>query len=84
MALTGAARRLGVAALTRRPPLQAEETTLKAGDLREKYLARLADRKARLDHLSRLTGWHYLCHHTNDSAQNALLWIWRAMDGGHG
>ena len=58
--------------------------TLKAGDLREKYLARLADRKARLDHLSRLTGWHYLCHHTNDSAQNALLWIWRAMDGGHG
>ncbi|MBU2963758.1 DUF58 domain-containing protein [Citreicella sp. C3M06] len=58
--------------------------TLKAGDLRERYLERLIERKARLDHLSRLTGWQYLCHHTDDSAQNALLWVWRAMDGGHG
>ena len=58
--------------------------TLKAGDLRARYLDRLAERKARLDHLSRLTGWQYLCHHTGDSAQSALLWIWRAMDGGHG
>ena len=58
--------------------------TLKAGDLRERYLERLAERKARLGHLSRLTGWQFLCHHTNDSAQNALLWVYRAMDGGHG
>ncbi len=58
--------------------------TLKAGDLRARYLDRLAERKARLDHLSRLTGWQYLCHHTGDSAQSALLWVWRAMDGGHG
>ncbi|KAA8608037.1 hypothetical protein AL036_08695 [Salipiger aestuarii] len=58
--------------------------TLKAGDLRARYLDRLAERKARLADLSRLTGWQYRCHHTGDSAQSALLWVWRAMDGGHG
>ncbi|WP_299787384.1 DUF58 domain-containing protein [uncultured Marivita sp.] len=58
--------------------------TLKAGDLRSRYLDRLAERKDRLDQLSRLTGWQYLCHHTSESAQTALLWIYRAMDGAHG
>ncbi len=58
--------------------------TLKAGDLRSRYLDRLAERKDRLEQLSRLTGWQYLCHHTSDSAQSALLWIYRAMDGAHG
>ncbi|OSQ53321.1 DUF58 domain-containing protein [Marivita geojedonensis] len=58
--------------------------TLKAGDLRSRYLDRLAERKDRLEHLSRLTGWQYMCHHTSDSAQSALLWIYRAMDGAHG
>lgn len=58
--------------------------TLKAGELREKYLSRLAERKDRLSQLCRLTGWQYTCHHTGDSAQSALLWIYRAMDGGHG
>ncbi|MCR9157439.1 MAG: DUF58 domain-containing protein [Rhodobacteraceae bacterium] len=58
--------------------------TLKAGDLRTRYLDRLAERKDRLERLSRLTGWQYLCHHTSESAQSALLWIYRAMDGAHG
>lgn len=58
--------------------------TLKASDLRTRYLDRLAERKDRLDRLSRLTGWQYLCHHTSESAQSALLWIYRAMDGAHG
>lgn len=58
--------------------------TLKAGDLRSRYLDRLAERKDRLEQLSRLTGWQYMCHHTSDSAQSALLWIYRAMDGAHG
>ena len=31
--------------------------TLKAGDLRERYLDRLAERKDRLQHLARTTGW---------------------------
>ncbi|MEX5727431.1 uncharacterized protein Ga0609869_000784 [Rhodovulum iodosum] len=54
--------------------------TLKAGDLRDRYLDRLAARKARLDHLARTTGWHYHCHHTGDSAQGALLWLFRALE----
>lgn len=58
--------------------------TLKAGDLRSRYLDRLAERKERLQHLSKVTGWQYLCHHTDNSAQSALLWIYRAMDGSHG
>ncbi|MDU8909990.1 DUF58 domain-containing protein [Aestuariicoccus sp. MJ-SS9] len=58
--------------------------TLQAKDLKERYLDRLAERKAYLGQLCRLTGWQYRCHHTNDSAQAALLWLYRAMDGGHG
>lgn len=58
--------------------------TLKAGELRERYLTRLAERKARLNDLCRLTGWQFSLHHTNASAQSALLWLWRAMDGSHG
>ncbi|CUH79328.1 DUF58 domain-containing protein [Tropicibacter naphthalenivorans] len=58
--------------------------TLKAADLRERYLERLAERKDRLDKLCRLTGWQHLVHHTDHSAQSALLWVYRALDGGHG
>jgi uncharacterized protein (DUF58 family) len=56
--------------------------TLKADDLRDRYLERLAERKARLAALCETTGWRYHCHHTSDSAQSALLWLWQAMDGG--
>ncbi|PYG29205.1 uncharacterized protein DUF58 [Pelagimonas varians] len=57
--------------------------TLKAGDLRDRYLSRLAERKDRLETLCRQTGWQFYCHHTNQSAQSALLWLYRALDGGH-
>lgn len=56
--------------------------TLKAGDLRDRYLERLAARKAELAALCETTGWRYDCHHTGDSAQSALLWLYRALDGG--
>lgn len=56
--------------------------TLKADDLRDRYLERLAERKARLSALCETTGWRYHVHHTGDSAQAALLWLWQAMDGG--
>lgn len=56
--------------------------TLKAGDLRDRYLERLAARKAELRDLCALTGWQYGLHHTDDSAQSALLWLYRALDGG--
>jgi uncharacterized protein (DUF58 family) len=56
--------------------------TLKAGELRDRYRARLAERKARLDAVARAAGWHFTTHHTGDSAQAALLWLYRAL--GHG
>ena len=56
--------------------------TLRAGDLRARYLARLAERKARLAALARASGWHYLCHHTGQGAQGALLWLYRALEQG--
>ena len=56
--------------------------TLKAGDLRERYLERLASRRDELTRLTRATGWQLGLHHTGDSAQSALLWLYRALDGG--
>lgn len=56
--------------------------TLRAGDLRARYLDRLAERKARLETLARASGWHYLCHHTGQSAQSALLWLFAALERG--
>lgn len=56
--------------------------TLKANDLRDRYLERLAARKSELQSLCAVTGWHYGQHHTNASAQSALLWLYSALDGG--
>jgi uncharacterized protein (DUF58 family) len=54
--------------------------TLEAGGLRDRYLQRLAERKARLQDLARLTGWQIICHHTSDSAQVALMWLYGALE----
>ncbi|WP_373028060.1 DUF58 domain-containing protein [Sulfitobacter sp.] len=54
--------------------------TLKASDLKSRYLERLAERKSELQRLCALTGWHYGVHHTNASAQSALLWLYSALD----
>ena len=51
-------------------------------DLRDRYLARLAERKARLMDLARAVGWHYHCHHTGGPAQPGLLFLYRALEGG--
>nr|WP_227269250.1 DUF58 domain-containing protein [Roseobacter sp. H9] len=56
--------------------------TLKANDLRDRYLDRLAARKAELQNLCNVTGWQYGTHHTNASAQSALLWLYTALDTG--
>lgn len=56
--------------------------TMRASDLRVRYLERLAERKDRLATLSRASGWHYHCHHTAEPAQSALLWLYRAMESG--
>lgn len=54
--------------------------TQRAGDLRSRYLARLAERKDRLEAIARASGWHYHCHHTGQGAQPALLWLYRALE----
>ena len=56
--------------------------TQQAGDLKARYLVRLAERKARLAELAALSGWLYQTHHTGDPAQVALLWAYRALEGG--
>lgn len=56
--------------------------TQSAGDLRARYLERLAERKDRLGHLAAAMGWHYHCYHTGQSAQSALLWAYNALEGG--
>lgn len=56
--------------------------TQSAGDLRARYLARLAERKDDLNRLAAAMGWHYQCHHTGQPAQTALLWAYRALEGG--
>lgn len=54
--------------------------TLKANDLRDKYLEKLAARKDALRHLCGITGWQFTTHHTDASAQTALLWLHRALE----
>lgn len=54
--------------------------TLKARDLRDRYLQRLAERKAELEHLCRTTGWQYSVHHTDHPGTGILLWAWSALE----
>ncbi len=54
--------------------------TLKASDLRARYLDRLAQRKDRLAYLARMTGWQFSTHHTGTPAAAALLWLYGALE----
>jgi len=60
-----------------------QHETLKAGDLRDRYLQRLAERKAALADLAHATGWQYSCHHTNDAPRVALTWLYHALEQRH-
>lgn len=53
--------------------------TQEAGDLRPRYLARLAERKADLARMARALGWHVTCHHSDTSALIPLLWAHKAL-----
>lgn len=57
--------------------------TLKAGDLRDRYLDRLAERKDALKKLTRSIGWQFNVHHTGQPASAALLWLYQALERGH-
>lgn len=54
--------------------------TLRAGDLRSRYLARLAERRERLAQLARACGWHLSTHDTGQAAQPILLWLYKALE----
>jgi uncharacterized protein (DUF58 family) len=56
--------------------------TKAAGALRDRYLARLAERKARLAVAASRAGWHFTVHHTGAPAQPALMWLYRALERG--
>ncbi|MEM7073710.1 MAG: DUF58 domain-containing protein [Pseudomonadota bacterium] len=55
--------------------------TLKASDLKVRYLERLDQRKYELEELCRRTGWLFGRHTTSNSAQEALQWLYHAFDG---
>lgn len=57
--------------------------TLKAGDLRARYLDRLEARKDELRALALATGWQYMLHHTGQPASAALLWLYTALERVH-
>jgi uncharacterized protein (DUF58 family) len=54
--------------------------TQAAGDLRDRYLARLAERQAHLAGLARAAGWQFHLHETGKPASAALLWLYRALE----
>ena len=53
-----------------------------ADNLRDRYRARLAERKAALAHIARHTGWQYGCHHTDAAALTPLIWSYHALERG--
>ena len=57
-----------------------QHETLKARDLRDLYLDRLAHRKDRLASLASGAGWQFYTHHTSTPAASALLWIYAALE----
>jgi uncharacterized protein (DUF58 family) len=56
--------------------------TLRAGDLRAAYRARLAARKDHLAAMARQSGWHATTLHTDSAPAEGLLWLYHALGGG--
>ena len=56
--------------------------TLHAGDLRRRYLERLAERRDRLAAMARMSGWIHLEHHTDGPPSPMLLTLFAAIEGG--
>lgn len=55
--------------------------TLKAGGLRDRYLARLAERRDRLASMARSCGWEFGIHRTSESAISGLMWLYQTLEG---
>lgn len=54
--------------------------TLRARGLKQAYLDQLAARKAEVADICKSTGWRYLCHHTGDSPQPGLMWLYGVLE----
>lgn len=54
--------------------------TLRAGNLKDRYLARLAERQDTMAALARRTGWQFMTHRTDRPATEALHVIWSALE----
>nr|WP_255734740.1 DUF58 domain-containing protein [Epibacterium sp. MM17-32] len=54
--------------------------TLKAAALRDRYLERLAERRDALARLCHAAGWTFGLHHSGESAQAGLLWLYHALE----
>ncbi len=57
--------------------------TLRARGLKEAYQKRLTARKAELQVACQQSGWQYLCHHSAETAQPALMWLFQALERKH-
>ncbi len=57
-----------------------EHETLKAADLKPAYLDRLTRRRANLQDLAQRTGWLFHTARTDQAAEAALLWTYRALE----
>ncbi|MEM9031748.1 MAG: DUF58 domain-containing protein [Pseudomonadota bacterium] len=57
--------------------------TNRARDIRDRYLERLAVRRAELQDMARATGWQVHLHHTDRPATAALLWLYQALERIH-
>lgn len=53
--------------------------TQRAQSLASDYAERLASRQAELHALAAAAGWQFTIHHTDQSAQSALLWMYSAL-----
>ncbi|MGR3484473.1 MAG: DUF58 domain-containing protein [Paracoccaceae bacterium] len=59
----------------------ARHETMRADALRDRYLDRLAERRAHLGRLCREAGWRFGLHCTDTSAASALIWLHGAVGG---
>jgi uncharacterized protein (DUF58 family) len=54
--------------------------TLRARGLKAAYLEKLAERKQALAAICGQTGWQVLCHHTDQPAKPALMWLYQVLE----
>ena len=49
--------------------------------LRDAYIAKLTERRARLADMAQGAGWQFATHRTSESPRKALLWLYTLISG---